>query len=794
MYGEVQEYEKGNAALERAQKLEEGLPGTKPELLSLIYSRRGWFQMQLQNWDASQGFLQKALDVETQAGGSNDLSVAIALNNLASVQASAGKLQEAETGVKRAIAIDEKLAPRSVNLAENYNLLGSVLERLGQPEPAEENYRRTVQMLTRLLGTQHPRTVTAQTNLGLLLMSLGKSEEALELAKLRAAAFESSLLDLLASGTEQQALSFVRSQNPFAFFGTLGQAEPLAEAVVNYKGAVTDAMFDRRNGPAGPVTAERKEALDKWREARRQFTEWTLKESTGGSARPQASSLSESAAPADLQEWQAKRDQLSAELTRAEANLARLSDGFTPGDARFNISVEDIQISIPSDAALLDFVRYSHYLGKVQWEDRYGAIILTSTGPAQWVPLGKAWDIEQATAAYHRVILGSDPVNKLPNVLRAVYGLLVDPLLSKLPAGTKRLLVSPDGELNFVSFGTLLMPKDRFLAQQYSITYLANARTLLNRVKSPLNKQVLIYANPRFRLKPESPTATQGAAVDSSFQFPVLNPLPFTTQEARSLQRIATKSGWRVTLREDLQATEEDLRTASKPGILHLATHGFYLPEKGTEMVPKEETARGPGGIRQRPSVHEAQPKQQQKPRISEVEAYQQGLITSVMRLSYQDVTLNNPMLRSGVAMAGAQDTLESWRTGKVLPTDKDGVLNAEEAATLDLQGTWVVTLSTCDSGKGEAEPGEGIFGLRRGLLQAGAQNLLTTLWPVSDALTPSIMAAFYEQAFATHNAPTALADVQRRFLVQLRKERGLDAAVRLAGAFVITSQGPILH
>jgi hypothetical protein len=61
----------------------------------------------------------------------------------------------------------------------------------------------------------------------------------------------------------------------------------------------------------------------------------------------------------------------------------------------------------------------------------------------------------------------------------------------------------------------------------------------------------------------------------------------------------------------------------------------------------------------------------------------------------------------------------------------------------------------------------------------------------VSDALTPSIMGAFYEQAFATDNAPAALADVQRRLLVRLRKEKVLDVAVRRAGAFVMTSRDP---
>ena len=80
--------------------------------------------------------------------------------------------------------------------------------------------------------------------------------------------------------------------------------------------------------------------------------------------------------------------------------------------------------------------------------------------------------------------------------------------------------------------------------------------------------------------------------------------------------------------------------------------------------------------------------------------------------------------------------------------------------------------------------------GLRRGFIQAGAQNLLMTLWPISDRTTVQIMLDFYDAAEKTHNAPQALADTQRDWLVGLRKERGLLPAVQLAGAFIMSSQG----
>jgi CHAT domain-containing protein len=147
-------------------------------------------------------------------------------------------------------------------------------------------------------------------------------------------------------------------------------------------------------------------------------------------------------------------------------------------------------------------------------------------------------------------------------------------------------------------------------------------------------------------------------------------------------------------------------------------------------------------------------------------------------------------MRASGIALAGAQSTLKSWSERKAPAPETDGVLTAEEVAALDLDGTWLVTLSACETGVGEARSGEGVFGLRRSFMMAGAENLLMTLWPVRDESTSEIMADFYREALKTGNAPSSLAKVQREWLVKLRKEKGLLEAVRDAGPFVMATIG----
>ena len=81
-------------------------------------------------------------------------------------------------------------------------------------------------------------------------------------------------------------------------------------------------------------------------------------------------------------------------------------------------------------------------------------------------------------------------------------------------------------------------------------------------------------------------------------------------------------------------------------------------------------------------------------------------------------------------------------------------------------------------------------MGLRRGFTQAGAQNLLMTLWAVADQYTVRFMVAFYDMVHKTGDAPQVLADVQKEWLVRLRKQKELSVAVHAAVPFIISSQG----
>jgi CHAT domain-containing protein len=118
-----------------------------------------------------------------------------------------------------------------------------------------------------------------------------------------------------------------------------------------------------------------------------------------------------------------------------------------------------------------------------------------------------------------------------------------------------------------------------------------------------------------------------------------------------------------------------------------------------------------------------------------------------------------NPLMRSGLLFAGAQNT----QNEEGIPGDENGWLTAYEASLLNLRNTELVVLSACETGSGDVQNGRGVFGLQRAIKSAGAESLIMSMWSVSDEATSEMMSLFYTHWLGGMSKREALRKAQEK-------------------------------
>ena len=587
-------------------------------------------------------------------------------------------------------------------------------------------YQKALAIDQAALGKNHPDTLAIASDLAFLQIELRQPADATRLAHDVADAQQNMLNGVFTFAAEHQRMGFERTIEPCDLPAALADSDLLASMVLKTKGVVLDSLLEDAALTRAQTDPGLRDMLDQRR---------LLLAQLGQS--PDAAANDSATAPMTP----ADRQKLEQQLQQLESALAGKGIGSGRTRRALETDLSEIRDALPADAALVEYVAYNRYIGRLQFEPAFGAVVLTRTA-CRWVPLGAAAEITAQIRLDQKYMRKRVREGALTDVLHGLYHALIQPVLSLLPNGTNRLVISPDGDLNFVSFATLLDANNRFLADDYELHYVASGRDLLQRGKpgAAPRQWFTVFAYPDYEAQPKSAPRRRARATDD----PLFLPLPGTRHEADLIVAEAKAQHYGCEEFTGAYATKAQLAQVHSPYVLHLATHGLYL---STTDLPNLPPLAG-GSAKAR---------------------------------------LAQPMARSLLAFAGATPTLRDWKRGIFPPPEADGLLTAQQAANLDLDRTWLVTLSACDTGSGEAQAGEGVLGLRRGFAEAGAQNLLVTLWTTDDVETADFMAAFYRDALKTGDAPGALARTQRAALDVLRAKVGLTEAVRKAGPFVLS-------
>ncbi|HEU0184151.1 MAG TPA: CHAT domain-containing tetratricopeptide repeat protein [Blastocatellia bacterium] len=735
LYFEKGDYAKAEQLYQRSLAIREKSLGTDHRYfastlnnLAEIYFKRGDFEQ-------AERIFQRALAIRERILGPDHPDVAISLSNLAILYRDRGDFVKAESLIQRALAIREKsLGPDHPDVARSINSLAVLYRDKGKYAEAEPLFRRALAVMEKALGPDHPYFASTLDDLAMLYALKGDLAKAVTVQARANSVSERNLAINLTRGSERQKLAYLAifsEQTDFTLslpsraLSQDRQALDLAfTTLLRRKGRGLDSMADTIGALRRHASPEDRALFDQLADARSQLAVFMFKEL--GTDEPEA--------------YRARLKSLEDKVEELESALsARLPDFRAQAQP---VTLTAVQSALPAEGALVEFAVYTPQdprNDKNKLPPRYLAYLLTAHGRPKWVDLGEAAPIDRAITSW-RHALCNPRRRDVKRLARAVDEKVMRPALAlaqSRPGDIRRLLIAPDGLLNLIPFAALVDRQGRYLVERYSISYLASGRDLLRApVRRPVEQDVVIVADPDYGSRGDAvmagsrdvglpPDLSQIADPNFNASRLYFPPLRGTAGEARALKSILPRAT--VFARE--QATEAALKHLHGPSVLHVATHGFFLQDQDLELV---------GGR----NVKEA----------------------TVRSVGRSDHLVENPLLRSGLALAGVNQRLGRADNGD------DGVLTALEAAGLDLWGTKLVALSACDTGVGEVKNGEGVFGLRRALALAGSETQVMSLWPVSDLGARDFMIEYYKALSRGDGRGDGLRNVQLEMLKRIRR------------------------
>ena len=307
----------------------------------------------------------------------------------------------------------------------------------------------------------------------------------------------------------------------------------------------------------------------------------------------------------------------------------------------------------------------------------------------------------------------------------ALYKAAVEPATSVI--GDKRLLVIADGALNYVPFEALVKTPDG--ADYSSLSYLIKTNEI---VYAPSGSVVAAIRQQRG----SSPTVREGSRAGKNILL-IADPI-FNSNDPRLKGNSAAQaSGEARGLGLGLESAINDVTDSSAPAVgLQLAR----LTGTRTEAEEIAKTARTGGG---------------------------QADLWMDLNASEDNVhnrDMNNYRVIH-IATHGLLDAQRPQFTGVVLSLvgnkSNDGFLRTDEIFNLRMNPA-LVMLSACETGLGKEKRGEGVIGLTRAFMYAGAPTVGVTLWSVADKSTADLMTDFYKRFLGSgSSAPGAMRNAQ---------------------------------
>lgn len=673
------------------------------------------------NADARRYFERGAAIYEAKLGPHNT-RLGGALDNLGQSLVLLKQYSAARLALNRALEIQTR------ELGPTHPWTANVLQSLAKLETAEGHfgqarrlYEQNLSIWREKLGPEHPFTLVSMTQLSNVLAHLQLHRDSLNLALNAADIRRDNILMTVRTVDERQALEYAGLHT--ASVETALSIAVLPDASAQDRSRVWDALIRSRALVLDEMSA-RYHSIHQISDPQVETLAQAVAAGRAQIAKLVLQGPGKSSLAVYTQSLEAKR----RELENTEDRLAVVSDGFRHEREKHRAGFAEVRAALAPGSALVAFRRYERQDFAAAGAATASYVAFVLAGPAagtRVVPLGSAAHIDRLVKRWReeidreRTSLGraAKANEESYRVAAAALRQAVWAPLRRYLGVAQRVYIVPDGALQLVNFAALPSTAGHYLAETGPLLHILSAeRDLTGSLPPRAGNRLLAVANPAFEAGPAvtPPSPHRGASPScADFASVRFGSIPGSRQEVEAILEIWKERGWQSLQLTGKAATESAVKNqVSGNRVVHLATHGFFLA--GTC---------GPGSL-----------------------------------------AAENPLLRSGLALAGAN------RRSSAASGDDDGILTAEEVASLNMDGAEWVVLSGCDTGIGDSRAGEGVLGLRRAFQEAGARTLIGSLWPVDDQGARQWMAALYRARFL-RGLGTAEA-VRAADLEQLRARR----------------------
>ncbi len=671
----------------------------------------------------------------------------VVLEQLGALRQASGDSAAALPMLAEAQAAGERaFGPEDVRMAGILQLHADLLCDAGSAGSACELHERAARIVEQQIGSQSPELADALERLAGVRCKLGQLQPALEDA-LRAEGISRSHLAATASGFEAGALLDYSSSRSGALdlcvvlaaeSGRSDDRSRALDAVVRSRGMLLELAVDRRHA----IRASRDPRLLALAQELERASTRLANLLVQAASRPGAQGGTE------LEAARAKRDDL-------ERRLAQASAGLRSDRGRSSAGAAEVERALPGQSALVSYFR-----SRGEPPTWFAFVTTGADVPPALCRLGAAVELDPLIESVVAAARQSAPEAEFRTLGNRLRERVWDPLQVRI-GSAQRVFLVPDGTLAFVDFGSLPAAGPatdrRYLIETAQVLHqLTCERDLVvDAVPEPAGQGLLALGGPDF----DADSAGPARSTESHSRGPLaglrFRSLPGAAPEAEAIAALWLKGErpGKGELLEGREASESAFKLRA-PGreYLHLATHAFSLAC---------ELPAGPvdSGRRGRPLPSPSPSPAAPLPRYE----------------------TERPQLLAGLALAGVN------QRGATGDEDDDGVLTSEEIACLDLTGTRWAVLSACDTGMGVAHSAEGVLGLRRAFLSAGVHTVISSLWPIDDALAHDWMVALYharlERGLDTAQAMRAVA----LEMLQRRRQSGKSTEPASWAGFVAT-------